>query len=232
MDRSPCAPTVRGPRRLPSALGRREPRTRKGGRPLSPRRSSVTSQASSQPRAQGTRWTKPARDSGARGQVGSAGERAGARRVPELRSLGRSLWGRPNPQDVAPVVHGGDTASASASGAALASPGSAPRSRPRRSKSRKCVSDVGPPTTEADCESRFVYWLIRPDSSSPDLRYPRRDLRLPDASTRSVFSSPLKEKGGARPGFEPGTSRTQSENHTPRPTSRHTPPTPPPSLCR
>src|SRR4029434_5523839 len=37
----------------------------------------------------------------------------------------------------------------------------------------------------------------------------------------SLFKTPLTSftEQRARPGFDPGTSRTQSENHTPRPTS-------------
>ena len=38
-----------------------------------------------------------------------------------------------------------------------------------------------------------------------------------------VVRSLLTKMGRARPGFEPGTSRTRSENHTPRPTSQYAP---------
>ena len=47
--------------------------------------------------------------------------------------------------------------------------------------------------------------------------YPDPFIQRFNERVRSTF---YFTKGRARPGFEPGTSRTRSENHTPRPTSR------------
>ena len=141
-------------------------------------------------------------------QVGSARERAGAPRVPEPRSLGHSLWGRPNPQDVAPGdrstnargVHRGDTASASASRAARAFPGSTPRSLPSGQNQDSPLRTWGPQPPRLTVRVALFYRLIRPDSSGPGLRCPMRALRLPDAPS----GRPSKKKDGLVRDLNPG----------------------------
>lgn len=132
----------------------REPRTGKGGRPLSRAQlighfAGLLAPANAGDAAQSRRGT-PGCAGGSRAGGGAEG--------PGPRSLVCACWGRPNPQGVAAGdrsanaggVRGGDTASASASPrCSRASRLGSQLPRPRRSKPRKCVSDAGPPTHKA-----------------------------------------------------------------------------------
>ena len=97
-------------------------------------------------------------------------------------------------------VHGGDTASTSAFRAALASPGSAPSSRPAGQNLESAFRTRGPQPTRLTVRVALFYRLIRPDSSGPGLRCPMRALRLPDAPS----GRPSKKKDGLVRDLNPG----------------------------
>ena len=165
-DRSPCAPTVRGPRRLSSAVGRQRAPDQEG-RPASVPASLIGHFASllaaasaGDPLDKAGEGLRGARES-SRAGGGAEGPRAA---ISGTFALGATEPPRRGPGDRstnAGGVHGGDTASTSAFRAALASPGSAPSSRPAGQNLESAFRTRGPQPTRLTVRVALFYRLIQ-----------------------------------------------------------------------